>query len=121
MSGSNRSHNHLILFGVLAVIGADAMAYAAPDSTDRASKAQRIERKTASAVKDTAITADLKTKFALDSKTKGSDLGVKTDHGIVALSGAVVSQAQKNHVIFVARHTKGVAQVDSTALNVSAQ
>jgi hyperosmotically inducible protein len=85
------------------------------------SKAKHATHATAEAVEDTAITADLKTKYAADSKTKGADVSVTTSNGIVALSGTVVSQAQKSHVVYVARHTKGVAQVDSTALNVSAQ
>jgi hyperosmotically inducible protein len=94
----------------------------APSATSElGSKARHATEKTASAVEDTAITTDLKTKFAADSKTKGADISVTTKESIVALSGTVVSQAQKTHVIYVARHTKGVTQVDSTALNVSAQ
>ncbi len=89
--------------------------------SDAGSKAKHLTHQTASAVEDTAITADLKTKYAADSKTKGSDISVSTSSAIVALSGTVVSEAQKNHVIYVARHTKGVTQVDSTALKVSAQ
>jgi hyperosmotically inducible periplasmic protein len=85
------------------------------------SKARHATHETAAAIADTAITADLKTKYVADSKTKGSDVSVSTSNGIVALSGTVVSEAQKNHVIYVARHTKGVTQVDSTALKVSAQ
>jgi hyperosmotically inducible protein len=85
------------------------------------SKLQHASNKTASAVEDTAITADLKTKFAADSRTKGSDISVTTNNSIVALSGTVVSQAQRTHVIYVARHTKGVTQVDSTALTVAGQ
>lgn len=84
-------------------------------------KAKHATRETAAAITDTAITADLKTKFAADSKTKGSDVSVSTNNAIVALSGTVLSEAQKNHVIYVARHTKGVTQVDSTGLKVSAQ
>jgi hyperosmotically inducible protein len=94
----------------------------APSATSElGSKTRHATEKTASAVEDTAITADLKAKFAADSKTKGSDIRVTTKDSIVALSGTVVSQAQKTHVVYVARHTKGVSQVDSTALNVSAQ
>jgi hyperosmotically inducible protein len=90
-------------------------------ATEVGSKAKHATHATAEAVEDTAITADLKTKYAADSKTKGADVSVTTSNGIVALSGTVVSQAQKSHVVYVARHTKGVAQVDSTALSVSAQ
>lgn len=95
---------------------------AAPSAaSELGSKARHATEKTASAVEDTAITAELKTKFAADGKIHGSDISVSTQDSIVALSGSVVSQAQKTHVIYVARHTKGVKQVDSTALHVSAQ
>lgn len=92
----------------------------APSATSElGSKAEHASHETAAAVEDTAITADLKTKFAADGKTKGSDISVKTNNGVVALSGTVVSQAQKTHVIYVARHTKGVQQVDTTALSIA--
>jgi len=90
-------------------------------ASELGSKAKHATERTANALEDTAITADLKTKFAADSKTKGSDISVSTQKSIVALSGTVVSEAQKSHVIYVARHTKGVAQVDSTALTVASQ
>ena len=88
-------------------------------ASELGSKATHAAHRTASAVEDTAVTADLKTKFAADGKTKGSDISVKTNNGIVALSGTVVSAAQKSHVIYVARHTKGVQQVDTTALTIA--
>jgi hyperosmotically inducible protein len=88
-------------------------------TSELGSKAKHATHETASAVEDTAVTADLKTKFAADGKTKGSDISVKTINGIVALSGTVVSEAQKTHVIYVARHTKGVQQVDTTALSIA--
>lgn len=84
-------------------------------------KARQMSHQTATAVEDTAITTDLKAKFATDGKTKGSDVSVTTNNAVVALSGTVVSEAQKHHLVYVARHTKGVSQVDTTALSVSAQ
>jgi hyperosmotically inducible protein len=90
-------------------------------ASEMGAKADHAAHQTAAAIEDTAITADLKTKYAADSRTKGADVSVTTNNGIVALSGTVLSQAQKSHVIYVARHTKGVSQVDTTALNVSAQ
>jgi len=92
----------------------------APSATSEiGAKTRHATHATAAAIEDTAITADLKTKFAADGKTKGSDLSVTTSNGIVALSGTVVSGAQKTHVVYVARHTKGVEQVDSTALSIA--
>jgi len=92
----------------------------APSATSEiGARTRHATHATAAAIEDTAITADLKTKFAADSKTKGSDISVKTSNGIVALSGTVVSGAQKTHAAYVARHTKGVQQVDTTALTIA--
>jgi hyperosmotically inducible protein len=88
-------------------------------ASEMGAKTRHATHATAAAIEDTAITADLKTKFAADGKTKGSDLSVTTSNGIVALSGTVVSGAQKTHVVYVARHTKGVEQVDTTALTIA--
>ena len=87
-------------------------------ASELGSKAKRAAHQTAEAIEDTAITADLKTKLATDSRTKGSAVDVNTSNGVVALSGTVISEAQKTHMIYVARHTKGVHQVDTTALAV---
>jgi hyperosmotically inducible protein len=88
-------------------------------ASEMGAKTRHATHATAAAIEDTAITADLKTKFAADGKTKGSDLSVTTSNGIVALSGTVVSGAQKTHVVYVARHTKGVEQVDTTVLTIA--
>lgn len=88
-------------------------------TSELGAKAKHATHETAAAVEDTAVTADLKTKFATDGKTKGSDISVKTSNGVVALAGTVVSEAQKTHVVYVARHTKGVQQVDTTALTIA--
>jgi hyperosmotically inducible protein len=95
---------------------------AAPSAASEiGAKARHATERTTTAVEDTAVTADLKTKFTADSRIHGSDISVTTKNSIVALSGTVISEAQKTHAIYVARHTKGVTQVDSTALTVSAQ
>ncbi len=87
-------------------------------ASELGSKASHATHRTAEIIEDTAITAELKAKLATDSRAKGSDLNVKTSNGIVALSGTVLSEAQKTHVVQVARRTKGVHQVDTTALTV---
>jgi hyperosmotically inducible periplasmic protein len=74
---------------------------------------------TAMAISDSAITTALKTKYAVDRRTHGADVSVTTNSGVVALSGSAVSMAQKDHVILVARMTRVVSDVDSSALNVA--
>lgn len=90
-------------------------------TSEIATKAKQAARETAEAVSDTVITAKLKTKYATDSQVKGADVDVTTNNGVVALSGAVVSEGQKQHLIELAKHTSGVKQIDTTALSVWAQ
>lgn len=90
-------------------------------SSQLGSEARHATHRTAEAVEDTAITADLKARLATDSRAKGSDVDVKTSNGVVALSGTVRSEAQKTQLVHLARDTKGVHQVDTTALTVESR
>jgi hyperosmotically inducible protein len=77
--------------------------------------------RTAEVVSDTTITTKLKAKFDTDSQTKGSHVDVKTDNGVVMLTGTVVSNSQKAHLVHVARATSGVKQVDTSALTLASE
>jgi hyperosmotically inducible protein len=99
----------------------DQMTSSSSEAASLRTKAKHATHATAEAITDTTITAKLKTRYATDGKAKGASVDVTTDNGIVSLSGSVVSQGQKNHVVAVAEHTKGVKQVDSTALKISGE
>jgi hyperosmotically inducible protein len=94
---------------------------APPMTSEAATKAKQVARRTAEAVNDTAITTKLKAKYGMDSEAKGTDVDVMTIHRVVALSGTVPSEAKKTHLIDLAKQTSGVKQVDATALTVSAR
>lgn len=87
-------------------------------SSELGDRAKRATEKTATAVSDTAITAEIKARYAADSTLRGSDVSVRTSNSVVELSGSVKSTAQKAHVVDMARRARGVSQVDSTALAV---
>src|SRR5262245_41395120 len=66
------------------------------------------EARTAS---DTTITTTVKNKLATDPDTSATKINVDTSGGVVTLSGAVQTDAEKAEVERLARNTTGVRQV----------
>jgi hyperosmotically inducible periplasmic protein len=64
-------------------------------------------------VADTVITTKVKAELARDDATKARDINVTTVDGVVTLSGAVDSSAEKKKAEKDARNIKGVMSVDN--------
>jgi hyperosmotically inducible protein len=64
-------------------------------------------------VKDSYITAKVKTELAKDRATTAKDINVATAHGVVSLSGTVASAAEKQKAEQDARGIKGVTDVQN--------
>jgi hyperosmotically inducible periplasmic protein len=80
--------------------------YAADSDTDR--------NKPATFIKDSAITAKIKTKLAADHPGSMKHIKVDTDKdGIVWMSGTANSQQEIDQAIAIARNTEGVKSVKS--------
>jgi osmotically-inducible protein OsmY len=62
---------------------------------------------------DGVITSDVRSKITEDERLRGLILNVKTDNGIVTVSGTAHSQAQVDRAIELARNTPGVVSVNS--------
>src|SRR5262245_43900368 len=60
---------------------------------------------------DSAITSSVKSKLATDPETSAVRIDVDTSNGVVTLSGAVPTAAEKAEAERVARNTEGVRQV----------
>lgn len=88
----------LILVGALL---APVFCYAADMSTDS----------TGEYIDDASITAKVKTKFAGDKWVKGHDISVRTDKGVVDLTGAVDSTKESDRATKLASRVKGVTAV----------
>ena len=90
------------------VIGASLAPIAAYSAGD-------TDRSNASAyVKDSVITAKVKTKLATEHLGSVANIRVDTDKdGVVYLSGTVRSMDEANRAIQVARDTEGVRSVNS--------
>jgi hyperosmotically inducible periplasmic protein len=64
-------------------------------------------------VSDSAITTDVKAKLLADPGTKGFDIHVETNHGVVTLHGTVRSTAEKELAERLAMSANGVKAVDN--------
>ena len=94
----------LRLLGSLAVmiaLHAPFNTYAADTSTDT----------TGQSLDDATITAKVKAAFAEDKWVKGRDISVRTDHGVVDLTGKVNSKDESNRATDLATKVTGVQAV----------
>lgn len=71
-------------------------------------------------ISDTVITTKVKTELAQDKSTSATDINVDTTNGIVTLSGAVASEAERAKAELNARTVKGVVEVENN-LRVAAK
>jgi len=62
-------------------------------------------------IDDSAITASVKSAFAIDPTLKATEINVETYKGIVQLSGFVAQQSDIANASTVARNVKGVKSV----------
>jgi hyperosmotically inducible periplasmic protein len=62
-------------------------------------------------VDDATITAKVKAAFAEDKMVKGRDISVRTDHGVVDLTGTVNSKAESDKATNLATKVKAVSAV----------
>jgi len=69
--------------------------------------------KAGTAVKDTAITTDIKTRFAADSTVSATKIKVETTNGVVRLSGTVNSKVEADKAVEIAKKVDGVKKVKS--------
>lgn len=74
--------------------------------------------KTGEVVSDSWITTKVKSQLVADDLVKARVINVTTDNGVVALAGLLDSSAERDRAVQIARDTKGVRRVDTTALKV---
>ncbi len=60
---------------------------------------------------DSAITAVVNNKLAVDNETSSANINVDTKGGVVTLTGVVMTQANKEQAERIARNTEGVTRV----------
>ncbi len=81
--------------------------------------ASETMQKAEDAVSDTWITSKVKSKFLADKNLNAMDIKVETKQGVVALSGMVKTDAERELAIETAKNIKGVTAVSADALKSS--
>jgi hyperosmotically inducible protein len=64
------------------------------------------------AVSDGALTTKIKSKMALDDLVDAANISVKTEDGVVTLTGVVKSARERERAVALARETNGVTRVE---------
>ena len=72
-------------------------------------------------VTDTWITTKVKADLLATENVSGLDIKVETVDGVVTLTGAVASQAQKDKAVEVAKQIKGVKRVEAGGLKLASR
>ena len=73
------------------------------------------------ATSDTWITTKVKADLLATENVSGLDIKVETVDGVVTLTGAVASQAQKDKAVEVAKQIKGVKRVEASGLTLASK
>lgn len=84
-----------------------------------ANDASKAVNKTERVVSDSWITAKVKSEILANSVSKAFKVGVKTKHGMVALSGKLPTQDAIDLVKMTAEKVKGVKSVDVSGLSIA--
>ena len=87
--------------------------------SDTAAAARDAYHGTERAVKDTTITAEVKSALARDKNVSASSIHVDTVDGVVTLRGNVTSVEMADHAAKLAQQTSGVKSVNNQLLVVS--
>lgn len=116
MRTNNLFRKTLIAAGFAVAFSAMPFAQvAAQDAAMKQSDNQTVPDKTA----DAWITTKVKSELATTKGIKSTDITVKTQDGVVTLTGTATSSAEKTRAEQVARKVKGVKSVDASGLTVS--
>jgi hyperosmotically inducible protein len=92
------------------LIGVAAIGLASLDCGD--GTAQSEDKKTATvAIRDAAITAEVKTALAVKRGVSATEINVDTARGVVTLRGQVETQSERQLAAMVARDVDGVKDV----------
>ena len=81
--------------------------------SDTATAAKHAYNGTATAIRDTKITAKVKTALHEDNATSNADIHVRTAAGVVTLRGKVASTDVAARAEQLAQNTEGVKEVDN--------
>jgi osmotically-inducible protein OsmY len=100
------------------VVSVDNKLVINTNKTAASSNANTAAKGSSHEIADTWITTKVKSTYGYSSNVDGSDISVKTDNGVVTLTGRVDSGAERALAIELAKNIKGVKSVQSKGLTL---
>jgi len=100
-----------LLIGVTPVVAQESTSHENDTPAANESSTHRAYEATKMALSDTAVTAKVKTAIADDKVIHNDDIHVRTESGVVTLSGSVPTVEMSTRATELARHTSGVTDV----------
>jgi hyperosmotically inducible protein len=104
------AHGRGLALGALIAFGAAACADR-PAHAPASYAGTHQERSATQEASDAALSARIKSSFAMDSLVKARDIKVEVMRGVVTLNGTVNGAAERDKAIAIARDAKGVLEV----------
>jgi len=62
-------------------------------------------------IDDSVLTTEIKTRLAEEKLINSTRVGVKTERGVVYLTGAVATAEERNRVVQITKNVRGVREV----------
>lgn len=106
------------LTGGLAIALGLALVPAKAEDSSMTSEAKSDMHRSERVMSDSWITTKVKSELLANSISDGTNVSVKTTHGVVVLTGTLASQDAVSGAKRIAEHVKGVKRVDSSGLTV---
>lgn len=101
--------------------GTERKANDATDTASTPSEASNPDGGSNVTATDQQITTDVKSEISRNQSGNGANVDVKTDHGVVTLSGTVPDQSTLDSVKETVARVQGVTSVDASALTIASQ
>ncbi|WAT00234.1 molecular chaperone OsmY [Rouxiella chamberiensis] len=111
MKKSNFAYSMMAVVLGTALMSGSALAASDSSTSSAGSKIDSSMKKVDGYMGDSATTAKVKSALVDDKAIKSTDISVKTDNGVVTLSGFVGSQAEAEQAVAVATKVEGVKSV----------
>ena len=106
-----------LIFAAVLTVGCASTAMSQPAPGEQTKAYEDSEQP----VNDGWITTKVKADLLATENVSGLDIKVETVDGVVTLTGAVTSQAQKDKAVEVARQIKGVKRVEAGGLKLASR
>ncbi|CAN4278048.1 BON domain-containing protein [Pseudoxanthomonas sp. LjRoot125] len=115
------THHRSLLTAALAAALLFSAGHVLADNPPPNEPEENTQNDSSQPVGDAWITTKVKADLLATENVSGLDIKVETIDGVVALTGAVANQTQKDKAVAVAKQIKGVTRVDASGLTLASK